>query len=288
MSFLHSASIASTLRKYGVTPRKKYGQSFLTDVTVAQRMVDAAALAAKDRVLEIGGGLGMLTQQIAPAVEHLYVVEIDEGLVRALKDRFRNTPSVEIILGDALRVDLPQVNKVISNLPYSISSEVTFRILNEIDFELAILMYQREFADRILAKPGSREYSRLSIDVQYLAVAESVTSVPATKFYPKPAVDSTVLKLTKRRDGPLARNRATFYQLVHAIYSYPNKQLRKSLGIWFTNLGLDRELADTVISRCKKRFHGEERIRTLTLEDLVTLADEVSQMIDEGLLPQLE
>ncbi len=279
VSSLAIRDIKSTLRRYGIVPTKKRGQSFLTDISIAQRMVDLAAINSKDRVLEIGGGLGILTSAIAERAGEVTVIEIDPRLVRTLHDRFSNRPNVIIIEGDALHIEFPHVNKVVSNLPYSISSEITFRILREIDFELAVLMYQEEFAERLMAQPGSEEYSRLSIGVRYLAEIERVMRVPAAAFYPVPSVNSMVVRVRRRREGIFARDSEVFYSTIQGIYSYPNKLLRKALRIWFKNRQIDEQMVDKVLTHCERQVSGDERLRDLTLEQLVSLSDAILDVI---------
>jgi len=287
VSPLSARQVQSTLRKYGITPSKRRGQSFLTDSGIARRIVKAAKLGPTDSVLEIGGGLGILTKPIAEEAGKVYVVEIDPLLVTALQDAMAGTPNVQIIHGDALRVPLPMANKCVSNLPYSISSDMTFRLWNELDLDMAVLMYQREYAQRLLAEPGSSEYSRLTVDINYRATVEKVMHVPATMFYPVPAVDSVVVKMTPRVQGSFAEDRSLFLQMVNGIYPYPNKHLRRALGIWLENLGLSKDLSEAAILRMRKKLTGEEKLRCLPLEDLIALADSLLGMINDGILPDI-
>ncbi len=273
------------LRKYAVTPKKKMGQTFLTDAVVARKIVEAAEVSESDHVLEIGGGLGILTVWLAQRARKVTVIEIDSKLARALRERFTDSNNLEIIQGDALVVPLPEVDKVVANLPYSISSEITFRLIDECEFDVAVLMYQKEFAERLLAKPGSREYSRLSIDIQYKMVIEPVILVPANKFYPEPAVDSIVVKMHKRTEGPFARDERIFYWIVHGLFAYPNKHLRKALRIWFKNIGVEKEQADRLITATNGIVDGTERLRSLSLGKLVRLADETLCLVEDGTLP---
>ena len=150
-----SDDIRRLLNRYNVKPKKKRGQSFLNSHNVARDIVDLAELSENDEVLEIGGGFGILTQRIAEKARQVHVIEIDPRLVKALRETLKDFTNVNIVEGDALTVDLPRVNKIIANLPYSISSEITFRILREIEFDYAILMFQREFASRLVGWPGT-------------------------------------------------------------------------------------------------------------------------------------
>ncbi|MHA1963646.1 MAG: 16S rRNA (adenine(1518)-N(6)/adenine(1519)-N(6))-dimethyltransferase RsmA [Candidatus Thorarchaeota archaeon] len=277
-----SDDIRRLLNKYEIKPKKKHGQSFLTSHSIARDIVSLAELSDQDEVLEIGGGLGVLTRLIAEEAQHVHVIEIDPRVVKALRDALKDFTNVNIIEGDALTVDLPRVNKIIANLPYSISSEITFRILREMEFEDAILMYQKEFASRLVAGSGTTEYSRLTINVQYYAEVEEILEVPANMFYPVPAVDSTVVRMTPRIEGLFARDEAVFHWMIRGIYPYPNKNLRKALRIWFRNLRIDKNLSDKVISRLEGILVGNERLRSINLNQLVRLADVLLVLIEEG------
>ncbi|MFW9965704.1 MAG: 16S rRNA (adenine(1518)-N(6)/adenine(1519)-N(6))-dimethyltransferase RsmA [Candidatus Thorarchaeota archaeon] len=280
--FLTEERIRSLLRKYNVRPDKNLGQSFLVNPVVARKIVDEANLDSDTRVLEIGGGLGTLSEKLAECAGRVYIIEIDKRLVLALREILSDYSNVDIIQGDALAVNMPEVDRVVSNLPYSISSPITFRLLEEGKFQFAILMYQNEFAQRLIAEPGSFNYSRLSVDIQYLARIQEVMNVPATDFYPTPAVDSLVVRVDHRRDGSFARNKSIFFWLVHGIYSYPNKVLRKALRIWFKNLGQEGNLVDEVIERASGTLDGTERLRGLNQELIVILADILLELIEEG------
>lgn len=272
------------LRKYSVDPDKRKGQSFLVDHAIARDIVEMAELSSEDSVLEVGGGLGILTHWIAETGCKVNVIEIEPGLCRALNDTFEEQDNVAVIEGDALTVDLPDVDKVISNLPYNISSEITFRLLHELSFQVAVLMYQKEFAERLVAQPGTSHYSRLTVNATYLASVEPVMDVPATCFYPKPSVDSRVVRMYHRKAGPFAKDYRVFQWLVRGIYSYPNKQARKALGFWLRTLSLDKSMVEVIIRKTSS-VKGNERLRTLTLSDVISLADSAFEMIEDGQLP---
>ena len=280
-----SEDIRWLLNRYNVKPKKKRGQSFLISHSVARDIVDIAELSGQDDVLEIGGGFGVLTKRIAEKAQHVYVIEIDPRLNKALHDTLKDFTNVDIIEGDALTVDLPQVSKIIANLPYSISSEITFRIMREMKYEKAILMYQKEYASRLVACPGTSEYSRLTINVQYYAEVEKILEVPADLFYPTPAVDSTVVRMTPRTEGLFAKDDSVFHWMIGGIYPYPNKNIRKALQIWFRNLGINKNLSDEVLFRLGGIIAGNERLRSINLDKLVKLSDILLVLIEEGTIP---
>jgi 16S rRNA (adenine1518-N6/adenine1519-N6)-dimethyltransferase len=270
------------LKKYKVKPNKKRGQSFLQSHAIAKDIVSHANLTDNDSVLEIGGGLGILTRWIAEQAGEVCVIELEHGLAEALKQLSEEFSNLHVMEGDALKVNLPVANKVVSNLPYSISSEVTFRLLKEMDFEIAVLMYQKEFAERLMASPGSPEYSRLSVNFQYLATAEWLMDVESKEFYPVPAVSSSVVLVRKRTHGPFAKDAAVFEWMIRGIYAYPNKNLRRALAIWFKNLKTDKKLTDVLFEKASTKVSPTDKLRTLDIDGLVGLADGLFQMIQEG------
>ncbi|MFW9789061.1 MAG: 16S rRNA (adenine(1518)-N(6)/adenine(1519)-N(6))-dimethyltransferase RsmA [Candidatus Thorarchaeota archaeon] len=280
-----SDDIRKLLKRYNIRPSKKRGQSFLSSHRVARDIVDIAELSKDDSVLEIGGGLGVLTQKIAEKAGKVYVIEVDSNLVQALQDTLKECTNITIIEGDALKVDLPKTNKIVANLPYSISSEITFRILREMKFQDAVLMYQKEFAARLVAKPGTPEYSRLTINVQYYARIEEVMEVSADLFYPVPMVDSMVVRMIPRVNGSYAKDDSIFHWMIGGIYPYPNKNLRKALRIWFRNIKLDKELPDELLSRLESVVKGDERLRSIGMEELVRMADVLLLLIEDGMIP---
>jgi 16S rRNA (adenine1518-N6/adenine1519-N6)-dimethyltransferase len=235
--------------------------------------------------LEIGGGLGILTKYLVHQAKHVHVIELDSGLAQSLRDEFKDYENITIIEGDALKVPLPPVTKIVSNLPYSISSEITFRMLREMKFEQAVLMYQKEFAQRLHATPGTPEYSRLSVNIGYQAEVEHLFDVPANQFYPEPAVDSVVVRLKHSMQVPRAKDDDVFFWMINGIFPYPNKHLRKSMRIWFRNLKVDKNQVDDVLALCKEHLRGDERLRTIAIEKLVILADTLLSMIKDGKLP---
>jgi 16S rRNA (adenine1518-N6/adenine1519-N6)-dimethyltransferase len=211
---------------------RRKGQNFLVDRDVLSRIADYAELNPTDRILEIGAGTGNLTRVLSRRAGRVYAVEVDSGLAAGLKGRFAN---VEVISGDALKVELPDYNKVVSNLPYQISSKITYRLLSK-PFDLAVLMYQKEFAKRLIALPGTAEYGRLSMVVGHYARAEVLESVSRTAFRPNPRVGSAIVRLRPRQDR-LDVNHENFMKLATGLFSHR----RKKLGPALEAMGVSRE-----------------------------------------------
>ena len=202
--------------------RPKLGQHFLRDVRFAERAVEAAGLRPTDVVLEVGPGKGVLTRLLAPRVAKLVAVELDEELADRL-----DVPKVEIIRGDAVQVEIPHFDACVSNLPSQISSPFLFRLL-ERDFRVAVLMVQKEFADRLVAKVGTEDYGRLSVNAQRRAQVEIVARVPPGAFDPPPRVESAIVRIVPR--PPAFDVPPNFDAVVERAFAQRRKKLSNSLG----------------------------------------------------------
>ncbi|HQN75490.1 MAG TPA: 16S rRNA (adenine(1518)-N(6)/adenine(1519)-N(6))-dimethyltransferase RsmA [Methanomassiliicoccales archaeon] len=214
--------LRSLLERYGVRPSKSKGQNYLIDRRVAEREVEYLGITEDDRVLEVGPGFGILTSALLERTSKLTAIEIEEGAVRYLRDSF---PRMEVLQGDFLEIDPPRFDLFISNVPYSISSPLLFRLL-DMDFERAVIMVQREFAERMAAPAGDSEYSRLSVNVFYRAECRLLENVPRSRFWPEPEVDSTVVLLTPRPAPFPLRDEKHFLKLVDVLF----QQRRKKIG----------------------------------------------------------
>ncbi|HOO54975.1 MAG TPA: 16S rRNA (adenine(1518)-N(6)/adenine(1519)-N(6))-dimethyltransferase RsmA [Methanothrix sp.] len=237
---------------------KKLGQHFLVDRRVLARIGDYASLSEEDRVLEIGPGTGNLTEVLSTRVGTVFAIEVDPNLASSLEGRF---PNVQVIRGDALKVPLPDYNKIVSNLPYQISSKITFRLL-ERPFDLAVLMYQREFAERMVARPGTKEYGRLTLNVALRAEAEILERVPRGAFRPMPAVESAIVRL-RPRESRIPVDERAFDDLTRTLFSMRRKKVKRSLAAM--------RISPAVLSRIDPDLL-EKRPQELSLEEVVDLA----------------
>jgi len=201
-------------------------QHFLTDSRIIERIINYAEIRKTETILEIGAGLGNLTQKIAAKADKVIAIESDPRLVGALGDL--ELPNVTIVHGDALKVDFPKFDKVVSNLPYSISSEVTFKLFKH-SFKLGILMYQYEFARRMVATPGTKDYSRLSVGAQYFADVEVLEVVPRTAFRPLPEVHSAIVKIVPRPPTIDVADKEFFFDFVTAVFTQRRKQIKNAI-----------------------------------------------------------
>lgn len=248
--------------------KPKHGQHFLTDQRVLNRITGYAGLTEADTVLEIGGGTGNLTLKLKEAAGKVIVIELDRQLAAGLTHITRDS-NVTVLQGDALEIPLPGFNKVVANLPYQISSKISFRLLRH-SFDLAILMYQLEFANRMLASPDTSDYSRLSVMAQYFARIELLETVPPSAFKPQPAVRSAILKLTPR-EPPYHVNSIVFFEkFLKAVFGQRRKMLRKSLRPAAPMLGIAPDNLDKVDQRILEMRPG-----ALTPEELARLANTI-------------
>lgn len=210
----------------GKRPTKRLGQNFLLDDSVSRRCVAFAGLDGDDTVLEIGPGIGNLTDELLKTGAKVVAVEQDAEFCRFLTRRFGGR--IQLVHADAVKAFLPQFDKVVSNLPYQISSPITFKLLRH-DFELAVLMLQKEFAERMIARQGTPEYGRLSVGVYYRADCEIVLNVPRHAFWPQPKVDSCVVRLVPRPSPFKIKNEDVFSRVTQAIFSHRRKKISNSL-----------------------------------------------------------
>ena len=230
------------LNKYNIKLNKNLGQNYLIDRNKRDQIIDFGNITKKDIILEIGPGIGTLTCELSSKAKKVIAIEQDPTIFDILKERLENEniTNVELINDDALNVDFPEFNKIISNLPYQISSPITFKFL-EYDFDTAILMYQKEFANRMKGKVGTKNYSRLSAMLYFKCEVELLTNVSAESFIPKPKVDSTVIKLSPKIpefEGELSKlaiseinedDFRTYSKFTKALFQHKNKKARNAL-----------------------------------------------------------
>ena len=187
------------LNENGIKLNKNLGQNYLIDKNKRDQIINFGNINKEDVILEIGTGIGTLTIELAKKAKKVIAIEQDENICKILAKRLKDEKidNVELLNEDALNVEFPKFNKIISNLPYQISSPITFKFL-DYDFDLAVLMYQKEFANRMNGKVGTKNYSRLSAMLYFKCDVDLLTGVSAESFIPKPKVDSTVVRLTPK------------------------------------------------------------------------------------------
>jgi len=267
------------LRINRIVPRKRLGQSFLVDAEAMKEMISYAYLSKKDAVLEIGAGLGFLTEQLAEKAGRVIAVEVDSRLARVLRERLRNRANVSLVEGDILKLNLQEFQKVVSTSPYSISSPLLFWLL-ERKFELAVLAFQEEFAQRLVAQVGSGDYGRLTVAVYCRAEVELLDLIPKDRFWPSPDVDSRIVRLKPKKPPFRIDDEDFFYEVVRVIFAQKNKKLRNAAVPLLGKLGVPKtevlRMADAL------PFHNR-RPRELAPEEIGLLANEAAKLFKQKL-----
>lgn len=211
----------------GIRPTRTLGQYFLIRDDVARRMVEYAGVDSNDVVLEPGAGLGSLTEHLVGRAKKVYAVEKDAALCEVLRERYQNEPTIEVLEGDILKLDLPEFDKVVASIPFSISSPLLYKLLlHEGGFGVAVLLVQREFAQRLSAIPGSEAYGRLSVLTQVVADIEVLEVVHRDAFYPPPPVRASIVRL-KEKGMRLVEDRAKFFTFVTRAFDQRRKKLKR-------------------------------------------------------------
>lgn len=269
---MRAEEVKAVLESIGKRPTKRLGQNFLLDDSVIRRSVELAGLTPEDTVLEIGPGLGNLTEEILRTGAKVVAVEQDAAFCRFLERRYGQR--VTIVQADAVKAFLPGFNKVVSNLPYQISSPITFKLL-DVGFEVAVLMLQKEFAERMVAKAGTDDYSRLSVGVYYRADCEIVLKVPRHAFWPQPKVDSCVVRLVPKPPPFRVTDERVFYKVTQAIFSHRRKKISNSLS---TDPAVKDLVTEKVSQSLSTLPHASKRAEELTPEMIGELADALLEL----------
>lgn len=262
------------LHRFKLRADKKLGQNFLIDENIVRNIVAAAELSDKDTVLEVGPGIGTLTQGLAESGASVVAVELDKRLLPVLDTTLEGYDNVRIVSGDILQVDIMQTVgvdefKVCANLPYYITTPIIFALLEKrLPMERLVAMVQKEVAERMAAKPGGKDYGALSVAIQYYTEPEIAFIVPPSSFIPAPSVDSAVI-VCKRREKPPVEvcDEALFFRVVKAAFSLRRKMLNNSLK----NMGIKGEQVAKWLQLAG--VDGKRRAETLSLEDFAALTN---------------
>ena len=269
------------LKKYEFSFRKKYGQNFLIDTHVLDKIIRAAKISSDDFVLEIGPGIGTMTQYLAEAAREVAVVEIDDKLIPILEETLKEYENVTIIHGDILKVDIEGLVqeknqgrpvKVVANLPYYITTPIIMGLLEgSAPVDSITVMVQKEVADRMKVGPGTKDYGALSLAVQYYARPEIVANVPPNCFIPRPKVGSAVIHLTRHQTPPVQVQDEDFlFRIIRASFNQRRKTLVNSL-----NNSPELQLTKEQVTKALEQMGLPAAVRgeTLTLEQFAELTE---------------
>ena len=273
------------LREFGIRPNRELGQNFLIDDNILGVVGRAAELDSDDVVLEVGGGLGVLSEYLAPRVGHLHVVEVDRSLQPALEDALAPFDNATLHLADAVRLDFaalsPLPTKVVANLPYGVAATVILKAVEELARASVIAaMVQREVGERLAAAPGTKTYGATSVLAQLACEVRVERRVPASVFHPAPRVESAIVVL--RRTGPPPQ--LAVAALVHAAFAHRRKALAGSLAL---AAGAVPGLRDATRAALERLGHPPDaRAERLAPSDFVRLAEALGDDLLAGLAPR--
>ncbi len=281
----NSKNTIEVLQKYDFVFQKKFGQNFLIDSHVLDKIVSAAGITKDDFVLEIGPGIGTMTQYLAASARKVFAVEIDKALIPILEDTLKEFDNVQVINQDILKVDIKKLAeehndgkpiKVVANLPYYITTPIIMGLFeSQVPIDSITVMVQKEVADRMKVGPGTKDYGALSLAVQYYAEPYIVANVPPNCFMPRPKVGSAVIGMTRYENPPVeVADEKLMFRLIRASFN----QRRKTLANGLNNspeLSYSKEEIQQTIEKCG--FKAGIRGEALTLEDFAKLANVFSE-----------
>ncbi len=270
------AWVRRELDSIGIPPLKRFGQHFLIDKGVRERLVELAELTTNDTVLEVGPGLGFLTAALIGRAGRTIAIEKDRTLAAYLKEKFSNQQNLTVVQADALTIQIPEGSKVVSSPPYNISSKLILLIMNS-RFRLAALLMQEEFVRRLTASSGSRDYGRLSVMLQSKATAKLDMKVPREAFYPKPRVDSALVTIRPSIEKLQVQNEQLFIDMVRALFTQRRRKLRGVLARYLK--AQYPTLSDTIIQQIPLI---DKRIYELNPNELVVLSNQIAEATTES------
>lgn len=258
------------LRTYRISPNRLLGQNFMIEPSILQRMRDYASLNQDDVALDIGAGLGFLTRFLAEKCRTVLAVEVDDKLLTVLSEQL-NLPNVTIITGNVLKTHIPRFDKAVSIPPYRISSRLLQWLMNR-RFDSSVLIFQKEFADRLVAPVGSEEYGWLTVLTYFHTRCELLDEVPRRMFYPQPNVDSTIVRLKPRKPKPFkVRYEPQFTKLVQCLFNQRNRKVRNAVYPFLRSVLAKSTQDAEMIARNVP--YSDERTRLLAPEDFGVLAN---------------
>ena len=271
----------AVLQRYGFNFQKKYGQNFVIDTHVLDKIIGAAQIGPDDFVLEIGPGIGTMTQYLAEAAREVVAVEIDTKLIPILQDTLKEYDNVTVLNEDILKVDIRKIAeeknggkpiKVVANLPYYITTPIIMGLFeSEVPLDSITVMVQKEVADRMQVGPGTKDYGALSLAVQYYAEPYIVANVPPNCFIPRPAVGSAVIRLTRYQEKPVKVNDASFmFKIIRASFNQRRKTLQNGL---YNSSELRIPKEKTVAALEEMGLTPTIRGEKLSLEEFAQLSD---------------
>lgn len=275
---LYSPSyVKEVLSRHGFKFSKSLGQNFLIDGNIVRKIVSESNITEEDYVLEIGPGMGTLTEELALRAKKVVAVELDDSLLPILDETLAKYDNVEIVHGDILKIDIAKLIeekldngpvKVVANLPYYVTTPIIARLIEEgLNLESVTVMVQKEVADRMASGPGSKVYGSLSVFVNFYSNPKVIVKVPKTVFMPQPKIDSSVIKLTLKKELPDI-DRDKFFRVVKAAFSKRRKTIMNALSSY--DFDIEKEIIKETLERLN--ISTEERAENLSVEDFIKIS----------------
>ena len=287
MKLYTTSAIHDIEEQFGFRLSKSLGQNFLIDKNIRDNIVEGSLIGPNDLVIEIGPGVGVLTQLLADQGDQVIAIEIDRNLIPILEETLKEYPNAEVVNEDILRCDLKELIaqhhpkgavRFVGNLPYYITTPIIMKILEDrVPADSITVMVQKEVADRLMASPGSKTYGAITVAVQFYCHVTKVASAPKEVFYPKPKVDSTVLRLDIRKECPVELlDESAFFAVVKAGFGQRRKTLHNALtGIY----GLDKSTIGNLLESVG--IQPIRRAETLSMNEFATLANSIIKEVKQ-------
>lgn len=287
MKLYTTSAIHEIEEQFGFRLSKSLGQNFLIDKNIRDKIVEGSLIGPDDLVIEIGPGVGVLTQLLAEQAAQVVAIEIDRGLIPVLKETLQDYSNAEIVNEDIMRCNLKELIadrhpkgavRFVGNLPYYITTPIIMKILEDrVPADSITVMVQKEVADRLQAAPGNKTYGAITVAVRYYCDVTKVVSAPKEVFYPRPKVDSTVIRLDIRKECPVKLlDEASFFAVVKAGFGQRRKTLHNALtGIY----GLDKAQTGAILA--KAGIDATRRAETLDMDEFALLANTIIKEIKE-------
>jgi len=276
MSFMNIKEVQLILKQLEIIPNKKLGQNFLTDKNIVKKIIKFSDVSQNDVILEIGPGLGALTGELAGLSKKIYGIEIDNRLCLYLKEKLSIYDNIEIIHGDILEIELPKHNKVISNIPYTITGPLIDKIFFNINSPKGILLLEKSIANRIFLSGNYKDYSRISIGVNAFMKPILISDISRKSFYPIPRIALSLIKIIPRDDvHPFLSEKDSinfFLKFIAGIMPYKNKNIVNAIGYFLKNLNNIEYTREKIIEILYENNFENRKVFSFNIEELIEIS----------------
>ncbi len=276
MNPMNRREVELILKNLNIKPNKKLGQNFLTDKNITKKIISVSEISQNDIILEIGPGLGIITQELVNLVKKIYAIEIDHRLYSYLNDKFSTYDNVEIIHGDILKVEIPKHNKVISNIPYTITGSILDKIFFRINSPVGILTIEKSIADRIFLSGDYKNFSRISINVNTFMKPVLKSSISRNSFYPIPKIALSLIKLIPRdKINPFFLEKEPidfFLKFISGIMPYKNRNIANAIELFFKTQKDIQYTKEDILLILQKNNYENKKVFNFEIDDYTEIS----------------